>query len=182
VKRKPPDPAALGSGFLPEKHPANPALEKALREDGAPAVYIDWLQAQGAPIGEYIALAAALEGKRNAKKQARLAELATQLAMPTPEFATWGTLHGFFAWLRLENRKDWMDDTFDPVAFAKRLFATPLCAALDELRIGILRWDRNAKDVPAVLCEAADTRWAKSLSRLHPGDLRQHRHGPPLRR
>src|SRR5688500_3398211 len=98
----------LGSEFLPTTHPTNPDLEKTAREDGALGVYTDWLQSQGAPIGEYIALGAALEQQEDEQKRARFVELAKELALPTPDFAKWGTKHGFFSWLRLENTKDWM--------------------------------------------------------------------------
>lgn len=161
----------LGSDFLPATHPTNPELEKSARDAGGLGVYTDWLQAQGAPIGEYIALVAALEVEKDPSKQARLAELAKEIALPTREFATWDTAHGYFTTLRFENQKDWMSSEFDAGALAKRVFATPLCAVLDELRIGVLRWDYNAADVPAVIDAAAGFPWAKSLSRLHLGDV-----------
>lgn len=169
------EPVALGGHFLPAPLPVNPALEATLRENpsdaAAAGVYADWLEAQGSPVGAYIALAAALEKTQDARKQAKLGELATQLGLPTPAFATWGTRHGFFQWLRLENTEDWMDAAFDAPAFAAKLFATPLCAALDELRIGILRWDENHEDVPAVIDAAGACAWSKSLARLHLGDV-----------
>jgi len=169
------EPVVIGAQFLPTPMPTNGALEDAIREAkheaGPCSVYADWLQSQDSPAGELVALAAALETKQDAKKQKRFDELARQLALPTPDFATWGFRHGFWQWLRLENGKDWMDDKFDPLAFATKLFATPLCAALDELRIGILRWDHNSHDVPAVLEAAGDCRWSKALARLHLGDV-----------
>lgn len=164
---------ALGEAFLTTKFPTNKELEKTARETGTLAVYADWLQAQGSPLGEYIALAAALEGGADPKKQKRLEALAEQLALPTKGFATWKTKHGFFRSLRLENSEDWMDGEFEAVAFAKRLFATPLCAALEELAIGVLRWDHNHTDVPQVLDAAGGFAWAKGLARLHLGDVEQ---------
>jgi hypothetical protein len=163
----------LGSEFLPTPHPTNPELEKTAREDGTLGVYTDWLLSQGAPIGEYIALAAALEQQDDAQKRARFDELAKAIALPTREFATWGTKHGYFTWLRFENVKDWMSSKFDAGALAKRVFATPLCAVLDELRLGVLRWEFNNVDVPAVIGAAAEFPWARSLSRLHLGDVEE---------
>jgi hypothetical protein len=168
------EPVVIGSQFLPDPLPTNPTLEAAIREDrsaGACGVYADWLQAQESPIGEWIALAAALEQKRDPRKAKRHEELTAELVLPTAKFATWGTKHGFFEWLRLENSEDWMDSAFAAVDFAAKLFATPLCAALDELRIGILRWDHNSQDVPAVLKAAGKHAWSKSLSRLSLGDV-----------
>ena len=166
---------ALGSEFLPTTLPTNPTLEASLREnkdDSGPfMVYADWLEAQGSAVGELVALAAALEQRTDASKQQRVAELERQLGLPTEDFARWGYRHGFWRWLRFENASDWMDDSFDAVAFAHKVFATPLCAALDELRLGVLRWDHNSTDVPAVLAAAADHGWAGSLARLHLGDV-----------
>ncbi len=146
-----------------------------MREDksdaGPHGVYADWLQAQGSPVGEWVALAAALEAGEDARTQGRLAALATELALPTDKFATWGTQHGFWKWLRVENDEDWMTPDFDAAELAQKLFATPLCAALDELRLGILRWDHNSEDVPAVLGVAAQYAWATALRRLHLGDV-----------
>jgi hypothetical protein len=163
----------LGSEFLPAPHPTNPDLEKTARETGTLGVYTDWLQAQGAPIGEYIALVAALEQGPDPAKQARRDELAREIALPSKQFATWATKHGYFTWLRFENLADWMSSKFDAGALAKRVFATPLCAVLDELRIGVLRWEYNNVDVPAVLEAAAEFAWARSLSRLHLGDVEE---------
>ncbi|MBA3499353.1 MAG: hypothetical protein M4D80_11260 [Myxococcota bacterium] len=169
------EPTVIGSHFLPKPLPTNPVLEAAIREDrsvaGAYGVYADWLQGQDSPVGEWIAVAASLEKAPDPKKETRLQALTDALSLPTKDFATWGTRSGFFEWLRLENSNDWMAKEFDPVAFAEKLFATPLCAALEELRIGILRWDYNSEDVPAVLRVAGKHDWAKSLLRLHLGDV-----------
>ena len=166
------EPIVIGSQFLPNPFPTNPALEAAIREDRSGAgVYADWLQSQASPIGEWIALTAALEQKADPRKSKQLDALTAELGLPTAKFATWGTKHGFFEWLRLENAEDWMDEAFAAVDFATKLFATPLCAALDELRIGILRWDHNSKDVPNVLKAAGKHAWSKSLSRLVLGDV-----------
>ncbi|HLL22353.1 MAG TPA: TIGR02996 domain-containing protein, partial [Kofleriaceae bacterium] len=150
----------------------NPALEAAIREaplDAAPyAVYADWLEAQGSPAGEWSAL------ERTERDPDRRAVLAQQLGLPPPELATWGTRHGFFSWLRLENARDWTDALFDPVELATQLFKSPLAAGLEMLRIGMLRWDHNHTDVPAVLDVAGQYGWATALDLLHLGDIDSH--------
>jgi uncharacterized protein (TIGR02996 family) len=151
-------------------------LEEAIRaapDDPAPyLVYADWLQAQGSPHGELITVQHALAEKpKDRKLAAREKTLLEALALPPPDLATVGWRWGFFEWLRLENKRDWMDDSFDALALARPLFAAPMCAALRELRLGVLRWEHNEEDVPAVLAEAARQPWAASLQRLHLGDV-----------
>ena len=79
----------------------------------------------------------------------------------------WGLWRG----IKLANGADWMDESFDPVAFARQVFAHPACAALERLFTGVLRWDFNHRDVPAVIGEAGRMPWAKDLRKLHLGDL-----------
>jgi uncharacterized protein (TIGR02996 family) len=143
-------------------------LEAALREDrDDPApylVYADWLLGRGSPLGEMIVLAH--------RKQARRAQaIARRIGLPSPDIATFGWRHGLWQWLRIENEDDWMDAGFDVRPFARALFASPLCAALEELRVGIIRWDHNHEDVPALLAEAGRHAWAHDLPRLHLGDV-----------
>ncbi len=147
----------------------NEALEAAIREDrtdrGPYLVYADWLQSQGSELGELIVLA-------HAKKQKpAVGVIAKKLGLPNPQLATVGWRFGFWQWLRLENSVDWMNESFDPLGYARPLFASPLCAVLEELRIGIERWDHNDEDVPALLAEAGKHAWAKDLQRLHLGDV-----------
>ncbi len=175
-KPPPPPPPEIGGDVLrsPRPLPHDPDLEDALR--GAPddphaaSVYADWLQTRGTKLGEWIALAAALEQRKDAKKQKRLDELATAIGLPPPALATWETRHGFWKTLRLHNEVDWMSPHFDATAFASRVFAAPPCAALEELRIGILRWDFNNRDVPGVVGLAGAQPWGPTLRRLFLGD------------
>ncbi len=151
----------------------NATLEATLRagrEDPGPyQVYADWLQQQGNPLGELIVLQQAK--KPSPKQKARATAIIEELGLPGPKLATVGWRSGFWQWIRLENTVDWMDNDFDAAALAKNLFAQPMCAALEELRIGILRWDHNADDVPAVLAEARKHAWAADLPRLVLGDV-----------
>lgn len=152
----------------PSTNPRNAALEAAIRADrdeyGPYQVYADWLQEQGDPLGELIVL-------QHGKKTKPAAKIIDKLGLPGDQLATFGWRWGLWQWVRLENSVDWMDAKFDPVGLARSLFVTPMCAALEELRIGILRWDFNQDDVPAVLAEAGKHAWAKDLQRLHLGDV-----------
>jgi uncharacterized protein (TIGR02996 family) len=153
----------------------NPTLEAAIcanRDDPAPyLVYADWLQSHGSPIGELIVLSHALESADDPAKRTRAEAIVAGLELPEPNMATFGWHRGLLRWLRLENSKDWMDDKFDALALAARVFGSPACNVLEELRIGILRWESNYNDVPAVLAEAARHPWAAGLTRLHLGDV-----------
>ncbi|HEY1814574.1 MAG TPA: hypothetical protein VGG74_19615, partial [Kofleriaceae bacterium] len=160
------DPAALPNP------PANAktrelVLESAIRVDrddqAAYAVYGDWLEAHGNPLGGVIAHA--LAGKAPTPKQLG------KLGMPGEKLATATWRWGMWDVLRLENDADWMDDTFDALALVRGAFAMVPCAALRELRIGVLRWEHNWEDVPAVLAEAAKHAWAHDLQSLVLGDV-----------
>lgn len=149
------------------------ALEAAMREDrespGAVAVYADWLQAHGSVVGELMVLqqAAAADGAR----AQRASEIIAELRLPTDWLATWGWKHGRWEWLRIHAADEGtFDAALDVIAHARRVFALPLCAALDELRIGISRFELGHVDTPALVAEAAQQAWAASLPRLALGD------------
>ncbi|MBA2544388.1 MAG: TIGR02996 domain-containing protein [Deltaproteobacteria bacterium] len=155
-------------GVAPAKDtPRNPALEAAIRanrdDPGVYQVYADWLQQQGNPLGELIVLS-------QANKKAAAARIIDKLGFPGHELAKMGWRHGMWQWLRLENNHDWYDTSFDPAELARTVFAQPACAALEELRIGMLRWDHNDTDVPAVLDEAKKFAWSADLVSLRLGD------------
>ncbi len=153
----------------------NAELEGAIRssrhDGGAYDVYADWLQARGDALGELIALQRALERKSDPRKQRRADEIIAGLGLPNEKLATFGWRWGLWQWLRLETKANWTNEKFDAIAFAGPLFAMPACAALEELRIGILRWDFNHVDVPAVLAEASKHAWARDLRRLTLGTV-----------
>lgn len=143
-----------------------PKLEAAIRADredaGVYAVYADWLQQHGNPLGELIVLAQ--------QKPKTFANRLDVLGLPTAKLATYGWRHGMWQWLKLDNDVDWMDPAFDVTKLARNVFAQTACAALEELRIGVLRWDFNYQDVPTVIAEAGKHAWAAGLQRLHLGD------------
>jgi uncharacterized protein (TIGR02996 family) len=153
-----------------------PVLEAAIRADredtGAIDVYADWLQVHGSPLGELITLQRALATRKDVRKQRRAAAIVATLGLPDPKLATIGWHWGLWDKLRLENTIDWMDASFDALELARHAFGHPACAALRELRIGILRWDYNHDDVPDVIALAGKQPWAADLESLVLGDVR----------
>jgi len=141
-------------------------LEAAIREnrdDPAPyLVYADWLQGQGSPVGEMLVYA-----QRKKPKQA--AAIAKKIGIPPETMAKVTWRFGLWQSLKLDNQLDHSDDSFDPARLARSLFGSPLCAALEDLRIGMLRWDWE--DQPGVITEAGRHGWAKDLKRLWIGDV-----------
>ena len=146
----------------------NDALEAAIREnrdDPAPyMVYADWLQARGEPLGELIVLQHAGNVTTASSIQGRLKLPPLDFVQPTWRWGLWRSI-------KLANQRDWMDGTFDPIAAAREVFAHPVCLALEELHTGVLRWDYNHVDVPAVIADAGTYAWAPGLRALHLGDL-----------
>jgi uncharacterized protein (TIGR02996 family) len=142
------------------------ALEAAIREDrDDPApylVYADWLQSQGSPVGEMLVLAS-----RNKRKEA--AAIAKKIGLPDEQVAQVGWRHGLWEWLYINNDVDPSDSSWDPVPTARALFGSPLAAALEHLRIGMMRWDYQ--DDPDVIREAGKHGWAKDLLRLTVGEV-----------
>lgn len=155
--------------------PREPALEAAVRADrtdpAAYDVYADWLEAHGNALGELIGLQRALATKKDPAKTKRAAALVRAHKLPIPKLMSVVWKWGFWDGLRLENNEDWMDDNFDALELAKFAFSHTACSALRELRIGILRWEHNATDVPVVLAEAKRHAWAGDLESLVLGDV-----------
>jgi hypothetical protein len=80
--------------------------------------------------------------------------------------------------LRFGGRGDPMEPSFDAVAAAEPLFAHVACAALEELTLGVLRWDHNHVDIPAVIAAAGVHAWARDLVSLHlDADVDMAQHG-----
>jgi uncharacterized protein (TIGR02996 family) len=85
-------------------------IERALRDHrddpDARLVYADWLQGQGNPIGEYIALALQRGLRRDPKLEKRLAALESKLRLPLPDQAKLRWKHGMWSSIRIENAHD----------------------------------------------------------------------------
>ena len=133
------------------------------RDDPAPyLVYADWLQSQGNPLGELLVLA-----QRNKKKPAealakKITSLPSDMVQVESRFGVWRSL-------AINNTVDHSDAKWDPLPMVRALFGSPLCFALEELRLGMFRWDFH--DEPAVIAEAGKHAWAKDLVRLFVGDV-----------
>ncbi len=161
--------------FTPTAPPSpcvsNPELEAEIRanrsDEAAYLVYADWLTANGDPRGE---LAMVQHKGLHAREQEILTANGGFLAGVSPEVASVRWRLGTWEMLRFMNDMDWMDSSFDTRAVASRLFDHPAAACLDELRVGILRWEDQAEDVPALLDEAAGRAFAPHLRKLVFGD------------
>jgi uncharacterized protein (TIGR02996 family) len=142
------------------------ALEAAIRENRAdPApylVYADWLQGQGSPLGELLVLA-------QRKKSKAADAIAKQIGRPQAGVVEVEWRFGVWRSLYINNVIDWDGTSLDPMLLARGLFGSPLCMALEELRIGMVRWDYN--DQPDLIAEAGKHGWAKDLARLTVGDI-----------
>ncbi len=160
----------------PALPPRDPKLEKAMFEapadDGRALVYADWLQTNGNVWGELISVQHALEAKPK-DKTLRAKEKALLAALPLPP-ADLGTVtwrRGLLDTLHVFNERDWMDDSYDVLATIQPVLDLPMCDGLRELRTGVIRWDRNTTDVPAVLAAASKRPFASRLERLVLGDI-----------
>lgn len=143
------------------------------RDDAGPAlVYADWLQAAGNPWGELISVQHALEtAAGDPALVARERALLATLPLPDADLGTVTWRRGLIEAVHVFNERDWMDDGFAVLELVRPLFDLPMCAGLRELRTGVIRWDSNALDVPAVLEEAAARPFAVRLERLVLGDV-----------
>ncbi len=150
------------------EEPASPAPT----DDQGWLVLADQLSEAGDPRGELISVMhARAKSPNDAKLAAREKKLIAAVPLPDPNWVTVGWRLGHFQWVRFENLKDWMDDGFDAVGVARDVFALPHCAGLEELRVGVLRWEHLEHDVPALLKVAAQEPWARTLKKLRVGDI-----------
>lgn len=145
--------------------PRDPGLEAEIRkhrdDPAAYLVYADWLQGKGSKFGEMIVFA-------NRKKQKEAAAIAAKVCVLPPKMGTVTWRNGLWNTLHLQNDLEWMQ-SFDIPRFAKAVFSSPLCAALEELKIGILEWEDSQQNV--VLAEAGKHAWAKDLRSLRLGEV-----------
>ncbi len=150
--------------------PAAPAAVPT--DDQGWLVLADQLSEAGDPRGELISVQHAREkSPKDAKLAAREKKLIADVPLPEAGWVTVGWKLGHFQWVRFENNKDWMDNDFDTLGVARAVFALPHCAGLEELRVGVLRWEHLEHDVPALLKAAAAEPWAPTLKTLRVGDL-----------
>jgi len=160
-------------------------LEEQIRRNPNDAsrrlVYADWLTTQNDPRGELASVQNALAqektgtkyGELNGRQQQILEANGGFLGGVSPEVLTipeWNG--GLFKVLRLMNFTDWMDSKFDAGAVAERAFDLPGAVALDELRIGVLRWEYQEKDLATTLEAASKRPFAKTLRHIMIGDVR----------
>lgn len=160
----------------PVQPPRHQKLEQAMfdapADEGPALVYADWLQANGNPWGELISVQHALESKPKDKtlRAKEKALLATLPLLPKDLGAvTWR--RGVIDTLHVFNERDWMDEAHDVFATLQPVLELPMADGLRELRTGVIRWDHNTEDVPAVLAAAAKRPLAPRLERLVLGDI-----------
>lgn len=158
----------------------NPDLEKTIaRTPDDPTgylVYADWLQAQGDPRGELVSLQHQLSSK---KADAKLTKRANEILAANGQFiggidkelATVTWRWGFIDSVRIFNRKDWMDNTFNVQPIVRQIFQSPAAAFVRELKLGVIRWMENGEDVPKVLAEVAKLGAASNIRVLRLGDV-----------
>lgn len=172
--------AKLKKGYRQVDAPVGPAREPTLEaamfaapDDPSPAlVYADWLQANGNPWGELITVQHALASKPKDKAlKAREKKLLTALRLPSAQFVKLTWRRGLVESVHVFNERDWMDESHEVIPIVQPLFALPMCDGLKELRTGVIRWDSNTIDVPAVLECAANRPFATRLERLFVGDI-----------
>ncbi len=164
----------------PPDAPRNPALEKVILDSpddkAGYLVYADWLTQQGDPRGELIVVQS--EGK--ADREAELLEKHSfmrgigrtervQDAGPGIAKATWRW--GFWQKLHIFNIIDWMDSKFPTKEVLERLFTNPAALALQELEVGVIRWEYQASDVKLLIEEAAKAPFSKTLRALRFGKV-----------
>lgn len=173
---------ARPAGKIPDQVFAirNPALEQALRDQrddrDARAIYADWLEANGNPIGELIALQLQHGTRRDPKLEKRFDGVMNRARLPLPDVARLRWKNGMWNEVRIENVRDSRTPALikpgkaDLIGTASTIFRHPLCAALDHLSIGALRWIENASLIKQILEEAAQHAWARDLPSLDIGD------------
>ncbi|HEU0031535.1 MAG TPA: TIGR02996 domain-containing protein [Kofleriaceae bacterium] len=160
---------ALGEIDPPAPSARDDRLEAGIREhrdDPAPyLVYADWLQSHGSAVGELIVLA-------HRKKQKQADALARTICKLPAGMAEVESRFGLWRSLTINNTVDHSEASWDPVPMVRALFSSPLCVALEELRLGMFRWD--FQDEPAVIAEAGTHAWARDLERLAVGEVHRH--------
>jgi uncharacterized protein (TIGR02996 family) len=150
---------------------SNPDLEAQLRDapddDALAQVYADWLIERGDPRGE---LAMAQLRGDAAREREILDANGGWLAGVSPEVAKIEWRSGRFRKIRVMNYEDWMSADFDTALVAERLLSQPAANCLEELAVGVLRWEYMAQDLHTLLADAAGRPLAPGLRALRLGD------------
>lgn len=141
-------------------------------------VYADYLQGQGDPWGELIAVmieADGADGARERELRIRQSQLFSTnghfVDDMSRELATVEWHWGFIRSARFENNADWMDDKWDLVPVVRQVLDRPQAILLRELRIGVLRWMQQAEDATRLLEEVSSLGLASGIQELHVGDV-----------
>ena len=166
---------ALVRGFREVPGPPAPAglkirdaeLEQALRDHrddrDAYLVYADWLQVAGNPLGELIVAEVrraglVARGDKVPKLDKRIATLRGALRLPLPD----RTLRLWFRHAAHRERATCTAQaTWFPTATSRELFSHVMCAALDELHVGALRWSQNHVPSPSSFTRRSGEEWAR---------------------
>ena len=145
---------APGRGGDPDRNPALEASLRTARDNGVYAVYADWLQQRGHPLGELIAAELANQQRP---------EIRIDFGSTDPERYIVRWKSGLWSVLSLRNLTS-SGTVYDPLALAREVFQRCACTALEELHIGRNRDDAMA--VPAIIDAAGDSPWAAALRSL----------------
>jgi uncharacterized protein (TIGR02996 family) len=180
--------AAKKAKPAPPASPRNAQLEKLIAKNPDAVdnylVYADWLTANGDPRGELITIQHALgemspeerkgpKGKPLAKRESEiLRKNARFLPDVSPKMVKVTWRWGFLDSIKFCNEEDWMEDGIDVLGLVAKVLASPACAVLRHLRIGVVRWDEVTKDVPAILKLVGESAIAANLRELTVGDLK----------
>lgn len=182
--------AAKKAQAINKASPRNADLEKLIA--GAPfeveayLVYADWLSGAGDPRGELITIQHSLStmaaAERKSPRGKALAARATQILkqnqrfLPgvSPELVTITWRWGFIESVHFDNNDDWMSDDYQVVPVVKQVLASPAVVSLTELHVGVQRWDRGEKDVPAVLKTVGASPVGAQIRRLDVGPAKEN--------
>jgi uncharacterized protein (TIGR02996 family) len=139
-------------------------------------VYADWLTSQGDPRGELITLqhSASDDKAIGERVQALLAANNRFLPDVDDQLVHIAWRWGFLSSVHFNNDRDWMVDDIDTAGLAKAFFSAPVAQVLEEVQIGILRWDHCETDVPMLIAAAAASPAGKVLRKLSIGSFGEY--------
>jgi uncharacterized protein (TIGR02996 family) len=182
-----PDAKTLAAQAKVKSAKRNPQLEALIAKspddpDGY-LVYADWLAGEGDPRGELITLQHQISelspkdvkgarGKALAKREAQILKANDHFlgGLHDPEILTVKWRWGFVESVRFMNSKDWMDSSFQILPIARTFFALPIAIAVREIKVGVLRWEYQSKDLPALIDAIGKLGAGKMVKTLRLGD------------